>query len=568
MNQHKKKINHFLPVSISEIKNPDLNQLDIVLITGDAYIDHPSFGTAVIGRVLEDSGFSVGIISMPDWKNPESVNIFGRPRLFFGITGGAIDSMLAKYTALKRYRSDNPYAPAGKGSKPERAVIVYCNLIKQMYKDIPIVLGGIEASMRRIAHYDFWDDKVRRSIIEDSRADILVYGMGEKQIIEIAHRIDTGKDLKNIPGTVIMSKEIPDNSMMLPSEEDASKSRKIFIELYRKFYTNQLKILTQQCGNRYLVHYPPAEMNSMELDKIYDLPFTYLPHPLYREKIPAYEMIKDSITSHRGCFSGCSFCSLSLHQGKKIISRSAESVTRDVQKLAQNKTFKGHITDIGGPSANMYGFSCAKKWKCGRESCLFPSLCKNLQSGTGKWIDLLKKASSVKGIKKVSIGSGIRYDLFMIDKKSRKHLETLIRSHISGQLKIAPESTSKRVLRAMRKTPLFRLDEFIKLFKALTKKAGKEQYLIPYIMTCHPGEAGNDIIKIKQDVVSLFGFIPEQVQMFIPLPMTLSSVIYYSGEDPLTGEKFPSAKKTEERGKQHKNFLLKTSRKNRSANEL
>ena len=351
-----------------------------------------------------------------------------------------------------------------------------------------------------------------------------------------------------------MSKDIPENSFLLPSEEKASQSKKVFIELYKKFYSNQSKILTQQCGNRYLVHYPPAEMNSSELDKIYDLPYTYLPHPLYREKIPAYEMIKDSITSHRGCFSGCSFCSLSLHQGKRIISRSAESVINDVQRLTQNKNFKGHITDIGGPSANMYGFSCTKQWKCSRESCIFPSLCRNLQFGTGKWIDLLKKAASVKGIKKVSIGSGIRYDLFMKDKKNKKYLETLIRSHISGQLKIAPENTSTRVLRAMRKTPLFNLGQFIKLFRDITKKAGKKQYLIPYIMTCHPGEVGNDTDKIKQDIISLFGFLPEQVQMFIPLPMTLSSVIYYTGEDPLTGEKFPSVKKSEDRRKKQKKF--------------
>lgn len=551
-----KNKNTFLPVSHSEFNNAD-QEIDIVLITGDAYIDHPSFGIAVIGRLLEDNGFRAGIIAMPDWKNPESINIFGKPRLFFGVTGGAIDSMLARFTALKRYRSDNPYAPDGRGEKPERAVIVYCNLIKQLYKDVPIVIGGIEASMRRIAHYDFWDDKVRRSIIEDSRADILVYGMGEKQIIEIAHRLDAGKNLKEISGTVVMSREVPDNSITLPSEEKAINSKSVFIELYKKFYLNQRKILTQKSGKRFLVHYPPAEMNSKELDNLYELPYKYLPHPSYKKKIPAFEMIKNSITSHRGCFSGCSFCSLSLHQGKRIVSRSEESVIKEAKKITQNKQFKGHITDIGGPSANMYGFTCLKQWDCKRESCLFPAVCSNLKFGTGTWIGLLKKASSVKGIKKVSIGSGIRYDLFMKDKNSRKYLEDLIKSYISGQLKIAPESTSQLVLRAMRKTSLFKLSDFIKIFKDLTRKAGKKQFLIPYLMTCHPGSTYKDMIKTKEDIISLFGFIPDQIQMFIPLPMTLSSVIYYTGTDPLTGEKFPVEKDIQKRRKQHKDFLKK-----------
>lgn len=546
--------NTFLNVSGIETDKPG-NETDIVLITGDAYIDHASFGIALIGRVLEKKGFRVGIIAMPDWKNPESINCFGKPGLFFGVSSGAIDSMLAKYTALKRYRSDNPYAPGGIGQRPERALIVYCNLIKQLYKDVPIIIGGIEASMRRIAHYDFWDDNVRRSVIEDSRADILVYGMGEKAVVEIAQRIKSGNDLYGIPGTVIMSKEIPGNSLELPSEEEALNNKNSFIELYKNFYPNQHRIMVQKSGKRYIVHYPAAEMNSRELDSLYELPFTNMPHPVYKKKIPAFEMIKNSITSHRGCISGCSFCSLSLHQGKRIISRSESSVIKEAERLAGMKYFKGHISDIGGPSANMYKFNCLRQWKCSRESCIWPSVCLNLKFGTGKWINLLKKVSGLKGIRKVSIGSGIRYDLFMKDKNSRTYLEELVKSHISGQLKIAPESTSKQVLRAMRKTPLYMLDEFIKLFKELTKKAGKKQYLIPYLMTCHPGASEKDTLKTKKDIISMFGFIPDQIQIFIPLPMTLSSVIYYTGTDPLTGENFPVITGSGERRKYHKEFL-------------
>ena len=547
----------FLPVTREEMQTRGWDGVDIVLVTGDAYVDHPSFGSAVIGRVLESKGYRVGIIAMPDWQNAQSIDVFGKPKLFFAVTAGAIDSMLARFTASKRYRSDDPYSPGGKSHKPEKALIVYCNLIKQLYKNVPIVIGGIEASMRRIAHYDFWDNKVRRSIIEDSRADILVYGMGETAVSEIADRLSSrssSADLSGINGTVVMSKTAPEKALLLPPEEDAVKNKKSFIELYKLFFRSQHKILCQPAGKRYLVHYPPAAISTQQLDAVYELPYTRLPHPSYKETIPAFDMIKNSVTCHRGCFSGCSFCSLSLHQGKRIVSRSRKSVLLEVELIAGEKSFKGHINDIGGPSANMYGFSCSKGWKCNRESCTFPSLCVNLKFATKKWIELLESASRIQRVKSVTVGSGIRYDIFMKDPDSKPALKALLKSHISGQLKIAPESRSERVLRAMRKTPVFPIREFIKSFMECNSKLGKKQYLIPYLMSCHPGSLSEDMKKTKEDILSLFGFVPDQVQMFIPLPMTLSSVIYYTGVDPLTDEHFKSAVEMQERKKQHRIF--------------
>ena len=396
----------FLPITREELTQRGWNEVDIVLITGDAYIDHPAFGTAVIGRTLEQRGYRVGIIAMPDWKDPQSVTVFGKPRLFFGVTSGNVDSMLARYTAFKRDRSDDPYVPGGKaGRKPERAVLAYCNLIKAVYKDVPLVIGGVEASMRRVAHYDYWDNKVRRSILEDARADILVYGMGEKAITTIAERLQREHGstpltmtidqlLQGILGTVMLSKELPEGAKLLPVEEEVLASKEAFGEFYRLFFRHQQQLLAQPTGKRYLIHHPPATISSEELDAIYALPYTRQPHPSYKEPIPAFEMIRNSVTAHRGCVSGCSFCSLSLHQGKKIVSRSPASVLREVEIIANQPDFKGHITDIGGPSANMYGFDCQQDWNCARESCLFPSLCWNLRINTRAWLKLLKQAAN------------------------------------------------------------------------------------------------------------------------------------------------------------------------------
>lgn len=549
----------FLPISKQEASQRGQLEVDVVLITGDAYVDHPAFGAAIIGRILESHGYRVGIIAMPDWRNPGSIKIFGRPRLFFAVTSGNVDSMIARYTAFKRIRRDDPYAPGGKaGHKPDRALIVYCNLVKAAYKDLPIVIGGIEASMRRIAHYDFWSNRIRRSILEDSRADILVYGMGEAPVIEIASRLSAGLSLAGIPGTVSMSRELPENSKLLPSEERVFDSKKSFLEFYKLFYRNQQRLLAQPAGKRFILHNPPPDdLDSEKLDAIYALPFALKPHPFYKEPIPAFNMIRNSITSHRGCVCSCSFCSLTLHQGKKIISRSMNSILNEVEKIAGENSFNGHITDIGGPSANNYGLECSRNWKCNRESCTFPQLCPNLQFSKNGWTALLKRASQKAGVSGVTVGSGIRYDLFMRDPAHKQKLEALIANHISGQLKIAPEHTSSKILRAMRKSSLYQLDQFVKLYRKVTLKKGKPQHLLPYLMSCHPGCELKDMKSMKKEIYALFGFVPHQVQAFIPLPMTLSSVIYYTGIDPLTHEQFFVERDMNRRRKQHDVFFSK-----------
>jgi uncharacterized radical SAM protein YgiQ len=560
----KKKPHHgFLPLNKNEFTEP--GEVDVVLVTGDAYVDHPSFGAAVIGRVLKNEGWRVGIIAMPEWNKPESITTFGKPRLFFGITSGNVDSMVANYTSFKRQRSDDPYAPGGSGgNKPDRAVIVYANLVRRVYKDVPIIIGGIEASMRRAAHYDFWSNKVRRSIIQDSRAAVLVHGMGEFQVLEIARRIDSGKPLSGIPGTVFLSQEAPEEAKILPPEEDVIQSKEKFNEFYRLFYLNQHRVLAQPAGKRFIVHYPSYDnLSSGDLDKIYELPYMREPHPIYKKKIPAFEMICNSLTAHRGCVSGCSFCSLTLHQGKKIISRTPASVLREVDIIAKKKYFKGHITDIGGPSANMYGFSCKKKWRCPRESCLFPTLCANLEMSSAQWLDLLSKAAGKKNVTKVTIGSGIRYDLLLRHpatggkekNSSQAILKSLIDAHISGQLKIAPEHMAPVVLRAMRKIPLFDLKKFVTIFSQLNAASGKKQYLLPYLMSCHPGSNKTEMRKLKDEIRTIFGIVPRQVQAFLPLPMTLSSVIYYTGIDPLTGERFHVEKNMDKRRQEHNIFF-------------
>ena len=536
--------------------------VDIVLISGDAYVDHPSFGAAVIGRVLEQQGYRVGIIAMPDWKDPASVAIFGKPSLFFGVTSGNVDSMLARYTAFKRYRSDDPYAPGGRaGRKPERAVLVYCNLIKAAYKDVPLVIGGVEASMRRVAHYDFWSNKVRRSIIADSRADILVYGMGEQAITTIAERLKTQANLQGIPGTALLSAECPSEAYLLSPEEEVLASKETFVEFYRQLYRHQHQILAQPTDKRYLLHYPPAEITPESLDAIYALPFMRQPHPGYTEQIPAFEMIRDSVTAHRGCVSGCSFCSLTLLQGKRIVSRSPQSVLQEIRTIAQEADFKGHITDIGGPSANMYGLECRRDWNCARESCLFPALCPNLRLNASRWVNLLQQAAQIRGVSLVTVGSGIRYDLLMRDPQAKQLLETLLASHISGQLKIAPEHTDPQVLRAMRKIPLVDLQDFLNLFHSITRQQRKKRYLLPYLMSCHPGTTRQNMQTMRQSIQTLFGFVPEQAQAFIPLPMTISSVIYYTGSDPLTGEHFDVVHDMHERRKLHQEFTHASPRK-------
>ncbi|MBD3385474.1 YgiQ family radical SAM protein [candidate division KSB1 bacterium] len=561
MNANDSGRNKFIPISHEEMLQHGWEEVDIVLISGDAYVDHPSFGTAVIARVLQNRGFRIAIIAMPDYRNAGSIAVFGRPRLFFAVTSGNVDSMLTRYTAFKRLRSDDPYVPGGKaGCKPTRAVITYCNLIKQKYKEVPVIIGGIEASMRRLAHYDFWSNAVRRSILEDSRADLLVYGMGEAQIVDIAKRIKAGKPLTDIPGTVELTQQQPQQgSLLLPDEEGVLADKEKLLQLYRLFFKHyQNKRLSQPAGGRYLVHNPPAAVTQDKLDQVYDLPFMRKPHPSYKKAIPAFEMIRNSITAHRGCFSGCSFCSLGLHQGKKIVRRSPASIKREADNLSRDPDFKGHITDIGGPSANMYGAECKIDWRCNRESCTYPSLCSNLKINSHAWINLLAQVVRRPNIRHVTVGSGVRYDLFMNDDEEQ-NLDRLIAHHTSGQLKIAPEHTQAHVLRAMRKSPLVELKAFVRQFRDSAKRQDKQHYLLPYLMSCHPGSRLSDMIEMRNNL-KWFGFIPEQVQAFIPLPMTLSSIIYYTGKDPLTGETFYVERDMNERRKQH-DILLKSKRK-------
>jgi len=543
----------FLPLTKEEAIQRGWKNLDIILVTGDAYIDHPSFGVAVIGRVLEKAGFTVGIIAMPNFLDPSSIEIFGRPNLFFGVTSGNIDSMLSRFTAFKKIRNDDPYVPGGKGGiKPSNAVITYCNLIKQRYKDVPIVIGGIEASMRRLVHYDFIQDKLRRSILVDSRADILVYGMGEFQIVEIARRLSRGQSLEGIPGTVTIAKQKPDDAVVLPPEEEAMANQDALLLMYKLFYRNfSSKRIAQSTAGRYIVHNPPPALSQKELNSYYELPYERKPHPIYTDTIPAYEMIKYSINAHRGCAGGCSFCALTLHQGKMIFSRSADSIKGEIVTVSKKKV---HISDIGGPSANMYGMQC-KIGGCNRESCVFPDVCKNLVINTESWLGLLEDALTLPNVKQVSVGSGIRYDVFMSGKNSKKELELLVKHFVSGQLKIAPEHTDATVLRAMRKVEGFPLHEFVQAFNTACKRLGREYYLVPYLMSCHPGSTDSSVYSMRRDVVKLFGYVPYQCQAFIPLPMTLSSIQYYTGSDPLTGEKFFVEKGAQARRKQH-NILL------------
>ncbi len=547
-----------IPITLDEVRALGWSSVDVVIVTGDALVDHPAFGAAVIARVLLKKGFKVAVIAQPDWRRPDSVTVFGRPGLFFGITSGNVDSMLARYTAFKKVRNDDPYSPEGiAGKRPPRAVIVYANLVKAVYKDVPIVLGGIEASMRRLAHYDFWDDAVRRSLILDARADALVYGMGEKAIEEIARRMATGEwndEPKKIPGTVEMSRTLPEGYVLLPEEEDVLSDKHAFLDMYRKLYRNADMPLAQPSHGRFVLQNPPMVMEPLKLEEIHRLPFSREVHPFYgTARIPAFEMIRSSVISHRGCVSGCSFCALALHQGRRIVARGADSIFEEIEIITHKPYFRGHITDIGGPSADMYAYACKAGWRCARESCLFPNVCPNLVHDDDSWVKLLGDAASKSGVTHVTVGSGVRFDL--LAQSDTALLEELVRHHVSGQLKIAPEHTDARVLRAMRKTPCAPLDEFVARYFSVAKKANVKRYLIPYLMSCHPGCGMREMGAMKKNIHAIFHFIPEQVQAFIPLPMTLSSVIYWTGKDPLSSEEFFVERSASGRKAQHRVFL-------------
>ncbi len=552
---------HFLPTTKTEANQIGWGSLDVILITGDAYVDHPGFGAGLIGRLLEHRGFKVGIIAQPDWRNTEDFKRLGEPNLFFGITAGNLDSMLSNYSPNKIRRKADDYSPgAAGGRRPDRATIVYSNRIKELFKGTPIVIGGIEASLRRLSHYDFWQDTVRRSILLDSRADILVYGMGELQIIEIANRLKKGEpieSLNNINGTCIVKNDISllKDYIILPSFEETKENKNKFCEAFRISYRESDPIrgkkLIQKHSNLYIIQNPPARpLSTQELNELYQLPFTKKYHPSYERSggVKALETVKFSITSHRGCLASCSFCSIAAHQGRIIQSRGSGSILSEIKKMSHDKEFKGTVTDIGGPTANMYMAHCdiqSKRGSCKEKDCLLPGICKNLKLGDAESVELLRKARSSPGIKHVFISTGIRYDLCMTDKELR-YLKELCKHHISGQLKVAPEHIEDRVLRIMHK-PSFRIyKKFLAAYKQINKSFNKKQYLVQYFISSHPGCTLGDMLELALYIKDL-GYYIEQVQDFTPSPMTASSCMYHTGKDPFSMKNVYVPRSNEER---------------------
>ena len=525
----------FLPVNRKDLESRGWNRLDIILITGDAYIDHPAFGAAVIGRYLESYGFKVGVISQP--VEESDYNALGEPRLFFGITSGNMDSMVNHYTAQKKIRSDDAFSPDNKsGNRPDRACILYSQKIRKLFQKSVIVLGGIEASLRRIPHYDFWSDKVRNSILFDSRADIIVYGMGEKQILEIAGNLSNGEGIINVKGTVV-SVKIPEDKIKcihLPDFPEC-KEKSVFFEMTSKFSRYYFShVIYMKFAGRYLKHNPPQpDLTSEELDEIFSLGYLRKPHPEYSGKtISAFEQIKNSVTSHRGCFGGCNFCAIGIHQGKNIQSRSIDSVLKEITLISKTKGFGGTISDIGGPSANMYGMSCTSKKKCSRRSCIFPEICKSLDTDHLMISRLLDSALDIKGVKHIFTGSGIRYDLGLV---SDDYIRILAKNHVSGRLKLAPEHTEAEVLKFMKKPDIKLFEKFCRKFSEYSTEAGRNQEIVLYIMVGHPGETLENTVNLacylKKRNIKVY-----QVQEFTPTPMTISSCMYYTGKDFETGE--------------------------------
>ncbi len=547
-----------LPMSMEEAHARGWDELDVVIVTGDAYIDHPSFAMSILGRVLESAGFRVGIISQPDWHSCEDWKRFGRPKLFFGISAGNMDSMINHYTANRKVRNDDAYSPGGKiGLRPDRATLSYCQRAREAFKGVPVIAGGVEASLRRLAHYDYWSDKVRKSILLDSKADLVVHGMGENAIIEIAERLQKGetvKDLRDMRGLAYRlgaSETPPEDAITLPSYEDVVECKLKFAEATKIIHneTNpyNAKRLVQWHRNEAIVVNPPQfPISEASMDRIYGLPYTRRAHPSYTERIPAFEMIKDSVTIMRGCFGGCTFCSITAHQGRAIQSRSKESIIGEIQTLAKNKDFKGTVSDIGGPTANMYQMKCTKpevEAVCRRQSCVHPKICKLLGVDHQPVIELMRESREVDGVKKVLVASGIRMDLA---RQSPEYIKELTRHHIGGHLKVAPEHVDADVLNKMRKPSGDDFEFFTEVFKEESKAAGKKQYLIPYFIASHPASDLEAMINLavflKQN-----GYKPDQVQDFIPAPLDVATCMYYTGLDPFTGKEVFIAKKLRDR---------------------
>ena len=575
------RLTDFLPTTKKELELRGWDYVDIILFSGDAYVDHPSFGAAVIGRTLEAAGFRVAIVPQPDWHGDfRDFKRLGRPRLFFGIAPGCMDSMVNKYTAAKRLRSEDAYSPDGRHDmRPEYPTIVYTQILKKLFPDVPVVLGGIEASLRRVTHYDYWQDQLKKCILCDSGADMIVYGMGEKAIIEIARSLSEGhplSDLREIPQTVWLTKEkdithgITSDDILLHSHEECLRNKKAQAENFRhveeQSNMRHAKRLLQKTGNSWVVinaPYPP--MTTEELDASFDLPYTRMPHPKYKGKrIPAFEMIKFSVNIHRGCFGGCAFCTISAHQGKFITCRSKESILREVKQVMQMPDFKGYLSDLGGPSANMYGMHgrnlniCEK---CKRPSCINPQICPNLNTSHRKLLDIYHAVDALPGIKKSFIGSGVRYDLLLhhsnddeANLSTREYTRELICKHVSGRLKVAPEHTSDDVLRLMRKPSFKQFEEFKRIFDRINKEENLRQQIIPYFISSHPGCTEADMAELAVQTKRL-DFQLEQVQDFTPTPMTVATETWYTGYDPYTLQPVWSAKTPREKQAQRQYFF-------------
>ena len=542
---------HFLPITLEEVKRLGWEQVDVVLVTGDAYVDHPSFGTAVIGRTLEAAGYKVAIIPQPNWRDDlRDFRKFGRPRLFFGVTSGAMDSMVNHYTAARRLRHDDAYTPGGQaGFRPDRATYVYSRILKQIYPDVPVIIAGIEASMRRLAHYDYWDDKLFPSILIDTPADLLNYGMGERTTLKIAKMLDEGKGIEacnELPQVVWVSRNIQsirNNPIELHSFEECRKSKRCEAENYQVIERESNKIecatLVQKHGDRYVVVNPPEPpMTTDEVDASFDLPYLRLPHPKYKKRgpIPAFEMIRWSVNTHRGCFGGCSFCTISAHQGKQIASRSEASILNEVNLITQDSDFHGVLTDLGGPSANMWRMKGKKPdlcRRCSRYSCSMPTLCKNLDSDHRPMTALLCKVNAHPKVKHLYVGSGIRCDLFADGNGGWEYFKQVVLNHTSGRLKVAPEHTSDHVLALMRKSSFSLFKETKRRFDEICKQAGLRYQLIPYFISSHPGCRLEDMAQLALDMKQM-GYRLEQIQDFTPTPMTLATEMYYTGIDPTT----------------------------------
>lgn len=574
------KITDWLPTSVKEMKAHgwDYVDVDVVLFSGDAYVDHPSFGTAVIGRILQTHGLKVAIVPQPNWRDDlRDFKKFGRPRLFFGISAGAMDSMVNHYTANRRRRSDDAYTPDGRhGMRPDYPTIVYSKILKELYPDVPIIAGGIEASMRRLSHYDYWDDKLHKSILCDAPIDLLVYGMGELPILEIVERLEEGESISqitNVKQTAILTNKMPsddENNIILNSFDDCLKNKKFQAQNFKHIEQQSNRYegatLWQRHGDKTVKVNPMnPPMSTEQIDASFDLPYTRLPHPRYKGKtIPAFEMIKFSVNMHRGCFGGCAFCTISAHQGKFIASRSKESILREVKQITTMPGFKGYLSDLGGPSANMY-MMCGKDLnickKCMKPSCLHPKPCPNLNTNHAALLDIYKSVDALPQIKKSFIGSGVRYDLSMhhtgnadVDRINAKYNEELITNHVSGRLKVAPEHTCDHVLNIMRKPSFSLYYDFKKIFDRVNRVGGLNQQLIPYFISSHPGCREVDMAELAVETKNLNLHL-EQVQDFTPTPMTLSTEIYYTGFHPYTGERVFTATTREEKLAQRKYFF-------------